>query len=210
MTLFVVSCGEEDLVEYEGGTIQEVADPYLVINTSVVPVDVLEPNFTVSFDAINGSKTINQVEVLSRFTDATKGITSDPVVLKTYDIPAQIGRTDIVDSFTYAQLAAGITIEGQPLPSDPGLLSTGSNWQLSFVGKGHASGDIPLNGGVVMGVLSPFAGLYRVLESDYYRINVQSGIADWTGQERFIGSVDETTFSYNNYWGPFAWSGKFL
>ncbi|MBK8390914.1 MAG: hypothetical protein IPL23_17240 [Saprospiraceae bacterium] len=32
--------------------------------------------------------------------------------------------------------------------------------------------------------------------------------AGWPGSTRFIGSVDDNTFSYNDYWGGFAWAGK--
>jgi len=63
-----------------------------------------------------------------------------------------------------------------------------------------------LPGNIRVGVLSRFAGLYEVIESKYYRIGVLT--AEWTGQTRFIGSVDATTFSYNDFWGNFAWGGN--
>jgi hypothetical protein len=34
------------------------------------------------------------------------------------------------------------------------------------------------------------------------------GQGPWVGATRFIGSVDETTFSYNDYWGGFIWTGN--
>jgi len=45
-----------------------------------------------------------------------------------------------------------------------------------------------------------------VIESAYYRIGENNG--DWNGEVRFIGSVDEDTYSYNDYWGLFGWAGK--
>ena len=63
-----------------------------------------------------------------------------------------------------------------------------------------------ISGNVNVGVLSIYAGIYTVIESKYYRINVSQ--TPWDGQERFIGSVDENTFAYTDYWGPFAWAGK--
>ena len=73
-----------------------------------------------------------------------------------------------------------------------------------------ASGDeIPLAGAVNIAVLSRFAGIYRIVDMKYWRIGEDRDdvYASEIGNTRFIGSVDENTFSYNDYWGPFAWTG---
>lgn len=52
------------------------------------------------------------------------------------------------------------------------------------------------------------AGVYEVIESDYYRINVQSGAADWTGSTRVIEAISETTYRRSDWFGPFETSDQ--
>jgi hypothetical protein len=131
---------------------------------------------------------------------------SNEVLLKTY--PLEAGQvTTIVADLTYADLKAGLTVNGAGLPDDDVDIAIGSGWQFRFVGR-RGEGEIPLSGSVRVGVLSRFAGIYRVVEAEYFRIGVPTNAGAWVGQTRFIGSVDATTFSYNDFWGPFVWTGS--
>ncbi|MCB0516560.1 MAG: hypothetical protein R2798_08625 [Chitinophagales bacterium] len=202
----IASCGKEEYVQYTQGEGQKIVDPYLQVITSVVPFQAGVESYDISFNVLNGTKSLSDVEVYKQFTDASSGQKSDKVLLKSYAVGAL--KTEVNDVINYTQLKENLTVGGSALPEDESLLAIGSGWVLTFVGvytNGGAKED--LGGAINVGVLSPYAGLYEVIESDYWRVGVQSGIADWTGQERFIGSVDENTFSYNDWWGPFEWSG---
>lgn len=203
--LFVsVSCNEDDLVTYGDETYQGISDPFLQILTPVISFQAGIPSYHMEFNVINGLKRISAVEVYMTFTDAVTGAESNEALLATYPLDAD-ELTNISDELTYAELKAGLTVNGGPLPDDELELAIGSGWKFRFLGK-RAEGDVGLPGSIRVGVLSRFAGNYKVIESAYYRIGVQRD--PWTGQTRFIGSVDATTFSYNDYWGPFGWGGQ--
>jgi len=200
-----VSCDDDEFVTYGNEQFQTVTDPFLQILTPVLSFQAGTPSYTMQFNLVNGNKRVDAVDVYKVFTDAATGSVSDRVLLGTYTIPAGETFTSITDDLTYDELKSGLLINGAPLPDDQNQLAIGSQWQLTFVGK-TSGGDINLPGSIRVGVLSRFAGIYEVIESAYYRIGVLT--AEWTGQTRFIGSVDENTFSYNDYWGNFAWGGS--
>jgi hypothetical protein len=156
------------------------------------------------FNVVNGTKRITDVKVYSSFTDAATGATSNEVLLGTYALDAD-NFTEIREELTYADLKAGLQVNGSPLPDNEVDLAIGSGWIFRFTAT-SAEGEIPLPGNIRVGVLSRFAGIYRVVESAYYRIGVLTD--EWAGETRFIGSVDATTFSYNDFWGPFPWGGS--
>lgn len=200
----IASCGEADLVEYETGLTQKITDASLQIETKVVQFQGGTPNYDFKFALINGVRKVTKINVYSVFTDAKTKLLSSKVLLKSYNV-GNDAKTNFAEKLTYADLKNGITIGGAPLPADDKSLAVGSGWKLSFEGE-TAQGAINLPGIVNVGVLSIYAGIYTVIESKYYRINAFT--ADWDGGERFIGSVDETTFSHPDYWGNFDWAGK--
>ncbi len=201
-----VSCNEDEFVTYGEETYQGISDPFLQIKTSVISFQAGIPSYTMEFNVINGLKRITAVEVYSIFTDAATGAESNEVLLATYPLDAD-DLTVVSDELTYAELKAGLIVNGNPLPDNEVDLAIGSGWKFRFLGK-RAEGDIGLPGSIRVGVLSRFAGNYKVIESAYFRINVPGTPPNWNGQTRFIGSVDATTFSYNDFWGPLAWGGQ--
>lgn len=204
--VFLTSCEEESFVEYGNGDNQVITDAYLQINSPVVSFQAGTPSYEIDFNVLNGSHAVSSVKVYSTFTDAkTQGV-SEPVLLKSIDVGS--GKTAVIENLTYENLKDGVTVGGNALPSDDLELAIGSGWVLKFEGEASDGSKIPLGGSINIAVLSRFAGLYKIIETDYYRINAQSSAADWSGGNRFIGSVDETTFSYNDFWGPFGWTGS--
>jgi hypothetical protein len=204
LSVFFLSCGKEELVTYGDGGNVKIADAFLQIQTAVVQFQAGLPDYKLSTYLVNGEKTVTKVNVYSVYTDAKSGAKSNEALLTSFDVPA--GNRVLLDkNITYADLKKGLTVNGGGLPDDQKVLPVGSGWKFRFEGE-TASGKVNLPGNVNVGVLSRFAGLYKVIESKYYRIGVLT--ADWAGQTRFIGSVDETTFSYNDFWGSFAWTGK--
>ena len=205
--LFVtVSCNDDEFVQYGDETFKTIVDPYLQILTPVISFQAGTPSYNMKVNVINGNeaKRLSSVDVYKVFTDITTGNSSNEALLGTYPVGA--GTSSLIDvQLTYAQLKEGLTVNGGPLPDDETELSLGSGWVLRFEGQ-QATGKIPLSGNIQISVLSRFAGLYKVIESTYWRIGVVT--ATWTGENRFIGSVNETTFSHPDYWGNFGWAGK--
>lgn len=195
---------EEELVVYPAETGLERTDPLLDVKTSVISFVAGTENYVVSiFSLIPAANETTSLEVYSTFNDATSGGKSNEVLLTTYDLTK--GENNIEGSLTYADLKAGLTVDGSPLPDNEVDIPVGSSWDL-IVRPVDGSGNATFGSKkITIAVLSPFAGLYRVVESAYYRIGV--GPTTWNDQERFIGSVDANTFSYNDFWGNFANAG---
>lgn len=186
---------------------QSVTDPYLQINTPVIGFQAGVESFEYALNVINPSNdlALSEVKVYSVFTSAETGSLSNEAVLMT--IPVEGPNRNVAEgAFTYEDLKAGLTVDGGALPDSDLDLKVGSGWKLRFEGVTSAGKVVPLKGNINVAVLSPYAGLYKVLEGTYLRFDNVTG--DYTGETRFIGSVDETTFSYNDYWGYFPWTGN--
>jgi hypothetical protein len=191
---------------YSDGGALKIADPFLQINTPVVAFQAGIKDYTLDMNAVNGTNTLTKVNVYSVFTDAKTGKKSEPTLFASYDVPAG-NKASLVKTFTYADLKKGVTVNGAGLPDEKDL-AVGSGWKFSFEGE-TSTGKAQLGGTINVGVLSRFAGIYKIVDFKYFRIGVPTALAQYAiGNERFIGSVDENTFSYNDYWGGFAWPGK--
>ena len=205
---FFTSC-EEDFVVYDNIT-EMRNDPLmdLTVNTSVVSFVAGKADYTIEFLVRTpNSDAVKSIDVLKTYTDAGTGVTADPVLLKNYPVTQGANTTLITDVITYADLKAGIP----GLPDAETDIPVGSSWVLTFVPIDGSGGEaFSTSAKINVSVLSPFAGIYRVIESDYYRIGAQSGAADWSGTDIFIGSVDANTFSHNDWWGPFDAAGFFV
>lgn len=212
LTLLIVTFGcdesSDPYSEYKQGPAQQIADPYLQILTPVVSFQAGTESYSISMNTINGLKQLTKVDSYKVYTDANTGSTSEPVLFKSYTIDNPL-KVVINDEFTYEDLKDGIVVDGGGLPADDVELAVGSGWVLDFVGTTTSGDEIPLAGAVNIAVLSRFAGIYRVVDMKYWRIGEDRDdvYASEIGNTRFIGSIDENTFSYNDYWGPFAWTG---
>lgn len=209
----VMSACERDFVEYDSAN-EMRNDPFtkILVNTPVVSFVAGSENYTIDFLVITpNSDEVTSVDVYKTFTDSKTAETSSSVLLASYNVPAGQNTTRFTEQITFDELREGITIGGQPLTSNELDVAIGSSWVLTF-DPVNSSGTTIFDAGssINIGVLSPFAGIYEVIESDYYRIGAQSGAADWTGAQIFIGSVDDNTFSHNGWWGPFEAAGAFV
>lgn len=195
---------EEDLIVYPGETDLVRTDPLLDVKTSVISFVAGTENYIVSiFALIPDANATTKLEVYSTYNDATSGGQSNEVLLTTFDLSK--GENNIKGTLTYDDLKAGLTVDGSSLPDNEVDIPVGSSWDLVVIpvdGSGNATFGSKK---ITVAVLSPYAGLYRVVESAYYRIG--AGPTIWNDQERFIGSVDANTFSYNDFWGNFANAG---
>ena len=203
-SLFIFSCNDDEAVAYETGLTQQITDPFLQVKTGVISFQAGTPSYTMLIDVINGTKALTQLNIYSVYTDNATGNVSNEVQFAS--LPVSGARTSIAHEFSYDDLKNGIVVGGGGLSDDQTTLAIGSGWNMRFEGVVSDGSVIPMTGQVIVGVLSRFAGLYKVLESGYFRIGSDNG--GWNGSNRFIGSVDETTFSYNDFWGNFGWGGN--
>jgi hypothetical protein len=198
------SCNDDEAVAYQTGLTQQITDPYLQVTTGVVSFQAGTPSYNMRFNVLNGTKALSKVDIYHFYTDNATGKVSNEVLYKSFPVSGALTKID--DEFTYDELKAGLMIDGAGLPEDQTALAIGSGWRMRFEGTVTDGSVIPMSGSIFVGVLSRFAGLYKVIESGYWRIGVDNG--GWNGGERFIGSVDETTYSYNDFWGNFGWGGN--
>lgn len=204
----LLSCQDEELVTYSDGGTQKITDAFLQIATPVVSFQAGIPKYEMNLDIINGVKAVTKVKIYSVFTDAKSGKKSAEILFKSIDVPPG-AKTSLNQSFNYADLKNGVIVNGAALPTNEADLAVGSGWKFRFEGE-SALGTVPLTGSVNVAVLSRFAGIYEIVEAKYFRIGVQNTTQPdyFPGARRFIGSVDENTFSYNDFWGSFAWTGS--
>lgn len=202
-----------EIVEYSEANAAELqhADPFLQVITGFIPFEVGKEEYNIKFNVINGQNAVSRVKLYGRFFDAESKQTSDDVLFGEYQI-SDPKRTVIAESFTYEELRDGVLVGGNPLPVSDEDIYPGSGWSFRFEAD-YASGNTrPLSGAINM-VLSKYAGIYKVSNSTYMRIQVDPvilpplGVESWDGEEVFIGFVDENTLSYNDAWGYFPTPG---
>ena len=209
--MFVTSCEDDDFIGYD--EINETRnDPFMdiLVNTPVISFVAGEPAYTIDFLVITpNSDAAAKINVYKSFTDSKTGETTNTALLGAYDVTNGANATNIKADITFADLREGLTLNGNPLPTDELAIAIGSTWKLTFEPV-TSGGEAAFSTGktITVGVLSPFAGIYEVIESAYFRIGVDQG--GWNGEQIFIGSVDDNTFSHNDWWGPFEAAGAFV
>lgn len=206
-SLLWLSCDDEsNEIEYSENTAieQQVSSPYIQVITGFVSFKPGTAEYSIGFNVINGVKSLSKVNVYTTFKDAKSGSFSNERLIGSYDVTSPY-RTVVTDKLTYAELREGFTVNGQALPASDVDVAPGSGWTYRFEGIETSGASVSLLGAINM-VFSKYAGLYKVIESSYYRIGVLT--STWTDQERFIGHVDDVTLSHNDYWGPFGWTGS--
>lgn len=178
----------------------------LQINNSLVGYVVgngLTSPYSASFTIFQGNVKTTQVDIYKVFKSAVLG-TSNEVFLKTVTVPASPQSQTVNFDVTYNELIAGLLVGGNPLPASDALLNIGDSWTLKYVSK-TSNGDSNLNASTTkVSVGTRFAGKYRVIQGEYWRINVRRLDVMWTGQFRTIESVNATTYKFLEYAGPFV------
>jgi hypothetical protein len=212
VALIWLSCGDDsrEITYNTNKTInQVVTDPYVQVATPVIGFQAGTDSYKIKFNAINGVKSITQVKVYNTFTDAGGGAQSNTVLLGTYAV-TDPDRTVLTDDLTYAKLKDGLLLDGEALPANDLDLNVGAGWKLTFEVVTSTGDVLPTPGSINVAVLSPYAGIYKLTHVEYWRIGVYRPDLEpgWLGEKRFIGSVDENTFSYNDWWAWLAFTGK--
>ncbi|WMI68015.1 hypothetical protein [Mangrovimonas sp. YM274] len=199
----VVSCIDDDNDELTGGastggliTLNNAAIGYVVGNGAT---------YTASGSVYQGNtKTVN-IDIYKSFTSSATGNSTEEIL---YD-SVEITETDLgtnapfSTSFTYEDLIEGLTLDGSPLPASDSELNIGDFWTLRYEATLDTGEVFASAASTKVSVGTRFAGLYRCLEAEYYRIGVLTYTAsDWPS-ETTIESVDATTYRVVEYFGAF-------
>lgn len=214
ITLFsaaFVAC-EEDSDELTGdkniGGLLKIETPLIgyVVGNGVTK------EYTGSFSITQGSVRTNTVDIYKSFTN-TKG-TLDPaddevsneILLKSSTLSSTATNEVVSYTVSYNELITGLTVGGNSLPASDGGLNVGDYWTLRLVSNTSA-GTANMNTKTTkVSVGTRFAGDYKVLEAEYYRIGVpRPDVAGpYVGTIVTIESVDAITYKVNNWFGPFS------
>ena len=149
----------------EGGLVIPVTTnvPYKLGNTPTVDIEVLVPV----------GPAISSIEIMNTYTDATDGSKSNSVLMKTVSVGGANSGEDFTLNYTvtYADLKNGISLNGNPLPSDETLLAIGSNWTLVYVCVLEDGSKIINNATTKIGVANLYAGSYHVTGTFIHPVN---------------------------------------
>lgn len=175
----------------------------LTVNSGLVGYVVGNGNdfkYPVKVTAFQGGVSTSKIEIYKSFTSVA-GVKSNEVLLKTIDLSTTPKNQPIDFTVTYNELKTGLTVTGQPLPTDDSLLKIGDAWTLRYVTT-TSEGTVHNNSKTTkVAVGTRFAGTYRVIDSNYWRLTVSNG--GWNGDIRVIESVDATTYRFVDYAGSF-------
>ncbi|MCB0425701.1 MAG: hypothetical protein KDC69_03625 [Flavobacteriaceae bacterium] len=164
--------------------------------------------YTASGSVYQGRVQTTNINVYKSFTDSQTGGKTDEILLATLPISDTSISTsaEFSTSFTYEDLISGLTLNGSPLPASDSELNIGDFWTLRYEST-LSTGEIVMNAASTkVSVGTRFAGIYRPLYGEYYRIGVLTyTTADWLAScpETLIESVDATTYRVVEYFGPF-------
>jgi hypothetical protein len=176
----------------------------LTINSGLVGYVVGNGNdfeYETKVTVFQGEVKTTKIEIYKSFTNVA-GQTSNEILYKTIDISDSPKNQIVAFPVTYNDLKAGLTVAGQPLPTDDSLLSIGDAWTLKYVTT-TSEGTVHENSKITkVAVGTRFAGTYKVIESNYWRLGVSNG--GWNGEVRVVESVDATTYRFVGYAGSFA------
>jgi hypothetical protein len=211
--LFVIaiafSCEDSTLIDDSEDALtgsEDVGGLVTLNNSAIGYVVGNDATYTASGSVYQGKVQTTSISVFKSFTSSATGGTSNKELLTTIPISnTTVGETVSFNfSFTYEDLIQGLTLGGSPLPTDDSELNIGDSWSLSYVATistGHEHVNAPIT---KVSVGTRFAGLYRTLDAQYWRIGVLNATASSWPAVTVIESVDATTYRVVEYFGLFA------
>ncbi|WP_395633802.1 hypothetical protein, partial [Flavobacterium sp.] len=159
--------------------------------------------YSAALGAFQGDVTVESVDIYKQFT-GVDGSTSNRVFLKNVTFPNATQLETVNFNFTYNELSEGILVNGQPLPTNDTELEIGDYWTLTYVSKTSSGNEALNNKSTKVSVGTRFAGNYRCVEAEYYRLGVLTYTAgDWPASTT-IESVNSTTYRVVEYFGVFS------
>lgn len=200
-TLFIAwSCTKEDVdevleISHTGGLLE-------VVSTSLGYVVGDNGTYDIQLVAAHGSSPTSKIEVYNTYTNNI-GESSNTVLLKTINL-TQEGMTESVGfSVMYEDLIAGIVFNDAPLSAVDSDLSIGDGFNLTYISTTAAGAKSSSAAKTKLTVSTRFAGKYKAIKADYYRLGVHTySEADWPAVTT-IESVDAKTYRVVEYFGAF-------
>lgn len=194
-TFFIaLACTNEDIdevlkIQHTGGL--------LTVNSLNVNYVVGNPGpYSVNLVAAHGSNPTTTIEVYNTFVNNV-GERSNTVLLKTIELTQSITKEPVNFTVNFTELINGIVFDGEPLSASDADLSIGDGFNLTYVAK-TASGDLSDSvAKTKMTVSTRFAGKYKVITGQYWRIGVPRPDLSWTASILAIESVDAITYKHN-------------
>jgi len=177
-------------------TVQKTNIAYVVGNGNTF-------QYTTDLSAFQGNEKVQTIEVYKQFTNVNEEV-SNKVLLTTLTLPnaQQFETTNL--AFTYPELIAGLTINGAALPASDTGLNIGDFWTLSYVTTSSDGGVTENATTTKVSVGTRFAGSYRTVDAEYYRIGVLTYDEAVWPPVTVIESVNATTYRVKKYFGPFT------
>lgn len=151
---------------------------------------------TVDGKEVEKSKTLVSNEVLDRTLPVTE--------TKNHYVSASYTLDDLIGNLSIANLAG----EVKPLPENDGLYQIGDKWVFRIESVLDDDRVVQQGYTISVSVSTRYAGKYRAVAAEYYRIGVLTyTVADWPA-ETVIESVDATTYRVLEYFGAAAFTGN--
>ena len=155
-----------------------------------------------------------KINIYKRFTDS-KGTSktdddkfSNEILLRSLDVPANVPLINIPFSVTYPQLIQGLSVAGVAVPTVDTGLNIGDAFVLRYEQVRSDGKTVESSQSVdfvtKIGVGTRYSGKYKVIQGEYWRINVPRPDVIWVGQDRIIEAVNASTYRMVGFAGPFA------
>ncbi len=196
---FAISCTQEDVdetlkVDHVGGYID-------VVSSSLSYVVGNDASYPISLVAYNGNDPIEKIDVYNTYSTST-GETSNTVLLKTINVTPSGNKGGVNFSVTFEDLIQGVVFDGAPLPADDTNLNIGDGFTLTYVAYVSSGESSTSKAKTKLTVSTRFAGNYKVVRGDYWRLGVFRDDVAWPEQVT-IESVDATTYRMIKWYGAF-------
>jgi hypothetical protein len=199
--VFFTQCDSEDNLmtgDAKEGGLMDIVTPalnYVVGNTG-------EYKFTVKI--YQGPDKITKIKFYKSFysvlDDTVKGKPwSNEVLETTIDITNMETHSLVSPGYSYAALIKNLTLNGKALPANDGNLSIGDAFYFRVVSETTGGREVEQATKVKMTVATRFAGKYKPIAGEYYRIGVSTyGLGDWPS-EVTVESVDAITYKMTDF-----------
>ncbi|MFT6866789.1 MAG: hypothetical protein ACJA08_001626 [Cyclobacteriaceae bacterium] len=212
LSILFVGCNEsEDLITsnaVSGGlmNVTTTSVNYVVGNTGPYPVEFfLNQNESVNIETIMVYKTFIGQEILKDKDDEDSVIFNTSNEVLDREIPVTNKTNHYVTAeFTFEELSNGLELKGAPLPASDGSFLIGDSWRLRIETKLSDGRTLTQRFTISITVSTRFAGVYNVVEKQYYRINTLRDDLDSQWPETMtIASIDAITYELVEYIGLF-------
>lgn len=144
--------------------------------------------------------------------EKSKTFVSNEVLDRTIDVEQHVNH-HVSTSYTFDDLYSELQVgnlagETNPLPNDDAVYQIGDKWNFRIESVLDDGRIVQQPYQMTVSVSTRYAGKYRAVAAEYYRIGVLTyTVADWPA-ETVIESVDATTYRVVEYLGAEAFTGN--